>query len=722
MTTRKATVFCALAGALILAGCRLAGGPAAGDGGAEPLKVLMIGNSFSICVLNHLPAIAEAEGCALDLASLYIGGCPLSRHWRNVEAARTNETAGLYRYDRAGAVRVHDARIQIPAALATAKWDVVTLQQASHESWRAETFQPWADELAAVVRELAPTARIMLQQTWSYNRRDPRIACDPHDRTKGGEWGLTQDGMYAAARSNYWALATAKGYPVIPVGDAVQAYRESTGFGVEADCVGSALRYGPKGARKTDTIHLNRDGDYLQALVWFGFLFDRDPRGVRYVPEGMSTVQAARLQRAAARALGRVDAPESPASAIYPAGDCTVELNPVNQLILASTTNFEQRIAMLQADRDAGGPRFGGDHLWRRPERLFFRWEGPSECGRHWRVEIAEDPDFARILSVEDVPAWSDLLREEPASTPGRTVWTYRRLRPNLEFGRTYYWRAKSNIRCPFVRSHGRSCACENRPIDCEMPVASFRTGRKGVRWIELEGAPGHKTGNVRDLGGKTGADGRRFRQGLIFRGERLNEDSGSGDTGDTPGRTRLSLEDYRYLLDTLGIRTDLDMRSERETGLMKGSPLGDSVAWVHSSSSAYGGIFSPEGKAAMAKNFRLFARRENYPIYFHCSGGADRAGSLAFTLLSVAGVPCDKAEQDWEHTFYPYQFKEIRGMSNEAWRRLDAVKAGFDAYGSPDDPYLRKVELYLLDCGVTMDEIRAYRDIVLEDAAPAGR
>ena len=50
------------------------------------MKVLMIGNSFSICVLKYMPSIAADLGCPLDLASLYIGGCPLQRHAANIFA------------------------------------------------------------------------------------------------------------------------------------------------------------------------------------------------------------------------------------------------------------------------------------------------------------------------------------------------------------------------------------------------------------------------------------------------------------------------------------------------------------------------------------------------------------------------------------------------------------------------------------------------------------
>ena len=61
------------------------------------LKVLMIGNSFSICNLKQMPQVAESMGKRLDLASLYIGGCSLERHWNNVVAASTNATFRPYR-------------------------------------------------------------------------------------------------------------------------------------------------------------------------------------------------------------------------------------------------------------------------------------------------------------------------------------------------------------------------------------------------------------------------------------------------------------------------------------------------------------------------------------------------------------------------------------------------------------------------------------------------
>ena len=60
----------------------------------ETVKVLMIGNSFSISCLTYLPKVAADCDVKLDLCSLYIGGCPLEKHVKNVRAELAEETKG----------------------------------------------------------------------------------------------------------------------------------------------------------------------------------------------------------------------------------------------------------------------------------------------------------------------------------------------------------------------------------------------------------------------------------------------------------------------------------------------------------------------------------------------------------------------------------------------------------------------------------------------------
>ena len=54
-----------------------------------------------------------------------------------------------------------------------------------------------------------------------------------------------------------------------------------------------------------DTIHLNARGEYLQALVWFGFLFGVDPTSVSYVSPEVGDADARFLRECARDALAQ---------------------------------------------------------------------------------------------------------------------------------------------------------------------------------------------------------------------------------------------------------------------------------------------------------------------------------------------------------------------------------------------------------------------------------
>ena len=137
---------------------------------AKHLKVLMIGNSFSVCVLNEMPKCVEAAGETLDLAALSIGGCPLDRHCENIDKAGDPDFKPYsFRFSYASAKSPEDApvaklgsRTNIPQALAADKWDIVTIQQASPKSPFFETYEPYAGKLIAKIRELAPQVEIVI--------------------------------------------------------------------------------------------------------------------------------------------------------------------------------------------------------------------------------------------------------------------------------------------------------------------------------------------------------------------------------------------------------------------------------------------------------------------------------------------------------------------------------------------------------------------------------
>ena len=91
------------------------------------MNILSIGNSFSQDAQRYLHQIAKAGGVNLNAFNLYIGGCSLSSHYRNMlseERAYTLEMNG----------QSTDFYVSLKEALLNRNWDVVTIQQVSHES------------------------------------------------------------------------------------------------------------------------------------------------------------------------------------------------------------------------------------------------------------------------------------------------------------------------------------------------------------------------------------------------------------------------------------------------------------------------------------------------------------------------------------------------------------------------------------------------------------
>lgn len=287
------------------------------------VRVLAIGNSFSRSLCRYFPAAAAAEGARIEFCNLFIGGCPLSRHAENIRRGAEDPEFAPYDVDWFEAGSPDKARrfkANIPQMLATQKWDVVTIQQASHESWRPDSYRQAADEVLAEIRRLAPQAEVVIQQTWAYNAADGRI---------GGaspSWGFDQAGMARRVEGAYADLAARFGLRVIPVGAAVRLRREAMAAegrvfdpasldalapGESPDMCGDPVgsfwwKEGADGVKtmQRDTIHLNRSGEYLQAIVWLGFFTGCDPRSFSYAPEGVAWASdIPGLREAAAQAL-----------------------------------------------------------------------------------------------------------------------------------------------------------------------------------------------------------------------------------------------------------------------------------------------------------------------------------------------------------------------------------------------------------------------------------
>ena len=98
----------------------------------EIYKILVIGNSFGEDATHFLHDLALTRGINTKVVNLYIGGCSLERHWRNIE----NE-AKDYEYQLNG--RATGNKVSIQDALAEEKWDYIVTQQSSHDSGWLDT-------------------------------------------------------------------------------------------------------------------------------------------------------------------------------------------------------------------------------------------------------------------------------------------------------------------------------------------------------------------------------------------------------------------------------------------------------------------------------------------------------------------------------------------------------------------------------------------------------
>ena len=215
------------------------------------LKLLVIGNSFGSDCTRYLHNVARADGKDTKIVNIYIGGCSLYRHYRNM---LSEEPA--YNYEING-FRT-DIYVSLKEALLSDEWDVVITQQCSPDSGEPETYEPYATALADYIHKLAPEAKFFIQQTWTFEREAPRFKLTSY---------TTPEAMFPAIERNYNIMAyNTKAYGIIPNGEAMyRLWERKAQYGIEAV--------------HRDGFHANLGySRYMLALTVWGTLTGRDVR------------------------------------------------------------------------------------------------------------------------------------------------------------------------------------------------------------------------------------------------------------------------------------------------------------------------------------------------------------------------------------------------------------------------------------------------------------
>lgn len=270
---------------------------------ARTLRLFVVGNSFSNNATHYLPELAKAGGHELIMAKAQTGGCSFERHWKAVEAdlAQPGDAKG----------RIYGGK-SLRENLGSGPWDVITVQQYSLLSSDVESYRPFAQKLHAHLKSVQPAAEIVLHQTWAY-----RVDAAKFGQLGGGRHAASNQEMWERSRAAYWQIAQELGVRVIPTGDAFWrinsdakwAYRPDATFDFkhalkpalpnQVHSLHVGYRWGTDGKLGLDANHANVAGEYLGALVWYGFLFNESPEKLGFVPEGIAPDFAAHLRKVA---------------------------------------------------------------------------------------------------------------------------------------------------------------------------------------------------------------------------------------------------------------------------------------------------------------------------------------------------------------------------------------------------------------------------------------
>ncbi|MBR4675705.1 MAG: tyrosine-protein phosphatase [Victivallales bacterium] len=386
--------------------------------------------------------------------------------------------------------------------------------------------------------------------------------------------------------------------------------------------------------------------------------------------------------------------------------------------------------------------------LIKEPQRNFLM------MSREERKALSFDPEKARAMRVSNSGDLPQPLTLEWSDTTPAEGKTYNVTVKRLPDGKLFFSATTDKLTAQVVNLEiARNYEWTVTTKDGQA-TSTFKTEDRAPRLLQFA-----TVRNARDFGGRIGIDGRRVKQSKMFRTSGLNHNAqivyykldevmqlheegklaGMGDQGQKlerqikrgekidpkfirlikstpsePGKLKLNDEQRQFILDTFGIKTDIDLRSDMECYGMTGSPLGPTVKWYQWSYSkfGYGYLFTDDGYKSFKTVFTLMIDEANYPIVFHCIGGADRTGVLATMLNALLGVEEDELAKDYEATW----FSSACGVVDKVHREwFEAYLGRIKKY---DGANLReKAENFAIQsCGVTMEEINKFREIMLEE------
>ena len=217
---------------------------------------------------------------------------------------------------------------------------------------------------------------------------------------------------------------------------------------------------------------------------------------------------------------------------------------------------------------------------------------------------------------------------------------------------------------------------------------------------------------NVRDIGGYPTSYGVRTNQGLIYRGYYIDDKSGGHGVNYSQ-----AVQDVQE--DVMKIGFEIDLQKASETNGRTVSALDSDYTpcdYKCLTLVSYASFLEQDSYQNLPEVMHIIANSDQQHSYFHCWGGADRTGMLAFFINAILGVSYTDLIEDFELTTQTNNKRCHMHNDNNAYfpKFLNAFTNNWSGFDK-DKTVNENCERWMVSvAGVDQDDIERIREIML--------